>query len=93
MDQSGCKLSFPESQLRRMLNGKLMDLYNRIKQMKEIEAAGLENLEACPFCEYKVVIENEDEKLLWCRNEECSAVSCRECKRLVSPHLLLPRKA
>jgi hypothetical protein len=92
MDQSGCKLPFPDSQLQRILGGKLMDLYNRIKQTKEIEAAGLENLEACPFCDYKVVIENEDEKLLWCANQECLAVSCRFCKKLVSTlHIALQR--
>src|SRR5438477_44279 len=53
MDQSGCKLTFPESELQRMLSNKLMELYDRVKQMKEIEAASLENLEECPFCEYK----------------------------------------
>jgi len=63
MDQSGCNLAFPESELRRFLTPKLLDLYERVKQRRESEAAGLENLEECPFCEYKVVIENEDETL------------------------------
>jgi len=83
MDQSGCKLAFPESELRRFLTPKLFTLYQRVKQQKEIEAAGLENLEECPFCEYKVVIENEREKLFRCENAECGAVSCRECKKPV----------
>ncbi|KAH7929949.1 hypothetical protein BV22DRAFT_1028918 [Leucogyrophana mollusca] len=82
MDQSGCKLSFPESELERFLSPKLLELYHRVKQRKEIEAAGLENLEECPFCEYKCVIENEMEKLFRCENTECGAVSCRECKKL-----------
>jgi TRIAD3 protein (E3 ubiquitin-protein ligase RNF216) len=63
MDQSGCKELFPESELARMLPKSLMNLYHRLKQRKEIEAAGLEGLEECPFCEYKVVIENAEEKL------------------------------
>jgi hypothetical protein len=83
MDQTGCKLAFPVSELRRFLTPKLLELYDRVKQTKEIEAAGLENLEHCPFCEYKVVIDNPDEKLFRCENLECGAVSCRGCKKLV----------
>ncbi|KAF7338212.1 hypothetical protein MVEN_02046300 [Mycena venus] len=82
MDQGGCKLPFPATELNRFLTPKLMSLYERVKQTKEVEAAGLEGLEECPFCEYKCVIENEQEKLFACRNEECGAVSCRQCKQL-----------
>ncbi|ESK93036.1 ring finger [Moniliophthora roreri MCA 2997] len=82
MDQSGCKLPFPVSELRRFLPEKLMELYERIKQRKEIEMAGIEGLEECPFCEYKCVIENKEEKLFRCGNEEnCGAISCRQCKK------------
>ena len=84
MDQSGCKLPFPDSELRRFLTPKLLELYERVKQRKEIEAAGLEGLEECPFCEYKVVIENDHERLFRCENEACGAVTCRQCKKLVS---------
>ncbi|KAK0190321.1 hypothetical protein F5146DRAFT_1043758 [Armillaria mellea] len=83
MDQSGCKHPFPESELRRLLSPKLMELYERVKQRKEIEAAGLDGLEECPFCEYKCVIENPDEKLFRCGNDEtCGAVTCRSCKKV-----------
>lgn len=87
MDQSGCKLLFPESELRRFLSDKLLALYERVKQRKEIEAAELENLEECPFCEYKCVIENEQEKLFRCENQDCLAITCRECKKLVRLYL------
>lgn len=84
MDQSGCKHPFPESELRRLLSPKLMELYERVKQRKEIEAAGLDGLEECPFCEYKCVIENPNEKLFRCGNEEtCGAITCRSCKKVV----------
>ncbi|KAJ3908568.1 hypothetical protein F5879DRAFT_316503 [Lentinula edodes] len=82
MDQSECKLLFPVSELRRFLSDKLLELYERVKQRKEIEMAGLEGLEECPFCEYKCVIENPNEKLFRCGNEEtCGAITCRQCKK------------
>jgi E3 ubiquitin-protein ligase RNF216 len=84
MDQSNCKLLFPETELQRFLTPKLWALYERIKQRKDIEAAGLEGLEECPFCDYKVVIENTYEKLFRCENSDCAAVSCRQCKKPVS---------
>ena len=84
MDQSNCKLLFPDSELTRILPEKLLSLYHKVKQMKEIEDAGLEGLEECPFCDFKVVIDNADEKLFRCQNEGCMAVSCRACKKPVS---------
>lgn len=91
MDQSGCKLPFSVSELRRFLTPGLMELYDRVKQRKEVEMAGLEGLEECPFCEYKVVIENEEEKLFRCERRECGAVSCRGCKKLVRELLIFIR--
>jgi E3 ubiquitin-protein ligase RNF216 len=84
MDQSNCKEPFPEIELERVLPPKLLDLYYRIRQRKEIAAAGLENLEECPFCDFKYVIENPEEKLFRCQNEECRAITCRACKKPVS---------
>ncbi|KAI6141306.1 hypothetical protein BKA82DRAFT_733623 [Pisolithus tinctorius] len=81
MDQSGCELPFSESELKRFLSPKMLELFERVKQRKEIEAAGLENLEECPSCEYKCVIDNEMEKLFRCQNVECGAVTCRGCKK------------
>jgi len=70
-----------------VLDSKLMDLYERVKQQQEIENAGIDGLEACPFCEWKCVIEasNEEEKLFRCGNEDggCGIVSCRICKKEV----------
>lgn len=83
MDQSGCKLLFSDIELKRFLPEKLWSLYERVKQTKEIEAAGLDGLEDCPFCDFKLVIENDEEKLFRCQNEECRVVSCRACKKVV----------
>ncbi|OAX33874.1 hypothetical protein K503DRAFT_775130 [Rhizopogon vinicolor AM-OR11-026] len=81
MDQSGCELLIPQSQLERFLTPTLLDLYHRVKQRKEIEAARLENLEECPFCDYKCIMEDREEKLFRCENANCSVVSCRQCKQ------------
>lgn len=89
MDQSGCALPFPASELRRFLAPPLLALYERVKQRREIEAAGLANLEECPFCEYRCVIENDQEKLFRCENQDCMAVTCRECKKPVSCDVVL----
>ena len=92
---------FPLSELRRFLPEKTFDLWERIKQDKAIEQAGLEGLEvrvipptaysiitvraekSCPYCHYSIIIENEYEKLFRCQNEDCRAVSCRNCKKPV----------
>ncbi|KAG5646163.1 hypothetical protein DXG03_004216 [Asterophora parasitica] len=66
MDQSGCSALIPYSELNRFLPEKLMSLWERVKQRKDLEAAGLEDLEECPFCEWACV--NPDEKLLRCGN-------------------------
>jgi TRIAD3 protein (E3 ubiquitin-protein ligase RNF216) len=91
MDQGGCKEPFPETELKRVLTAKLLELYDRIKQRKEIAAADIEGLEECPFCDFKVVIENPEEKLLRCQHDDCLAITCRSCKKLVrdSRHILL----
>ncbi|KAF8300413.1 hypothetical protein DL93DRAFT_2122285 [Clavulina sp. PMI_390] len=82
MDQSGCKAAFPFSEVQRFLPEKNFILWERIKAEKSLEQAGIDGLESCPFCPYSVVIENEEEKLFRCENEDCMAVSCRKCKKL-----------
>jgi E3 ubiquitin-protein ligase RNF216 len=85
MDVSGCKMAFPDFELRRVLPDSLFGLYEAIRQRRDIEFAGLEGLEGCPFCDYKVVIDVdfETDKVLRCQNEVCEKVSCRRCKREV----------
>ncbi|KAI0256271.1 hypothetical protein BJV78DRAFT_450870 [Lactifluus subvellereus] len=82
IDISGCKMSFPDSELRRVLPGKLFELYEHIRQCREIELAELEGLEGCPFCDFKVVmdVDFQADKVLRCQNEECGKISCRKCK-------------
>jgi hypothetical protein len=78
-------MAFPDSELRRILPEALFKLYEHIRQRRDIEFAGLEGLEECPFCDYKVVmdVDIQIERVLRCQNEVCGKVSCRRCKKEV----------
>jgi TRIAD3 protein (E3 ubiquitin-protein ligase RNF216) len=84
MDGSGCKALFGEKEIQKVLTPKMANSYFALVQRKELEAAGIENLETCPFCEFAIVIENEQEKLFTCQHPACEVVSCRSCKKPVS---------
>ena len=87
IDRSGCTTPILESELRRFLPDGMMKLWERVKQRQDIEAAGLGGLAECPFCDYAVIIEDIEDKLLRCGNDDiCGVVSCRECKKPVSKH-------
>ncbi|ORX36468.1 hypothetical protein BD324DRAFT_651707 [Kockovaella imperatae] len=81
MDGSGCKALFPDSELKRLLPVKLLELYHRLKQAAELAQASIDGLESCPGCDYAAIIENPQEKLFKCENEACMQISCRQCKR------------
>lgn len=81
MDQSGCQVPFPLSELERFLPEKSLELYHRLQQAAELESAGIDDLETCPECSFAAVIDNPHEKLFHCLNPKCGKVSCRKCKR------------
>ncbi|KAF8956902.1 hypothetical protein BDZ97DRAFT_144963 [Flammula alnicola] len=85
MHSSGCAEPYDPSVLPRVLPRKLLEQYERVQQRLEIEQAGIEGLEECPFCEFKCVMEvsKEEDSLFWCANEEggCGLLSCRLCKK------------
>lgn len=49
------------------------------KALAEIKAAGIEELETCPFCDF-ASIPNESDKIFRCLNPDCMKESCRKCK-------------
>ena len=51
-----------------------------LELVEEVEAAGLEDLEKCPACNYATVIQDPGIKVLVCGNPECGKETCRECK-------------
>ena len=84
MHESGCQAEFAERDVKKVLVPKVANSYLALVQRKELEAAGLENLETCPSCEFAIVIENDNEKLFTCQHPDCETVSCRGCKKPVS---------
>ncbi|KAJ2928164.1 hypothetical protein H1R20_g8934, partial [Candolleomyces eurysporus] len=78
---SGCNVSFPDSELRRLLSPKLLLLYDKLNQQRELTEAEIEDLEECPFCDWACIIEMdvEEDVLFRCGNKEggCGVVSCR----------------
>ena len=84
MDISGCGLPFPDSELKKFLHSKLLSKYERVRQANEIKEAGFNGLQDCPHCDYRIVIEDPEETLFRCRDENCGAVTCLKCKKPVS---------
>ncbi|KAL9938848.1 hypothetical protein V8E36_002567 [Tilletia maclaganii] len=81
MDFEGCDFLFSDREVKKFLSEKSFELYENIKQEIEVNQAGIESLESCPFCPYSVDMGDvPDETLFRCENEACRKVSCRACK-------------
>ncbi|KAH7107635.1 hypothetical protein BKA62DRAFT_610679, partial [Auriculariales sp. MPI-PUGE-AT-0066] len=79
--EPACEASFSEAVLSRIIKSKTMELYHRVCARRDLQAAGLDGLEECPFCDYACVVENAEEKLFRCQREDCGEISCRKCKK------------
>lgn len=79
-DTSGCQSGFGRKQLRGVLGESIMDKLDTIQQRQEIEAAGIEGLHECPFCDFRAICPDvEEDREFRCCNPECEKVSCRLC--------------
>lgn len=54
--------------------------YDAIVQREELAESGIKNLHACPFCDNKVVIEQEGSSTFRCNG--CKRESCIHCKQV-----------
>ncbi|GAA5899738.1 hypothetical protein JCM6882_005425 [Rhodosporidiobolus microsporus] len=81
MSTSGCSSTFCEQEAQRFLPRKTLAALHKIRQEKEVDGAGIEGLEQCPFCPFAYIIENPDERLFHCQRDDCGVVSCRQCKK------------
>lgn len=75
-----CSAEFSLRMLQKLLEPSVFAKLLERRQQEEITAAGVENLESCPFCSYMVSMPNEDDKIFQCWNPDCMIDSCRKCK-------------
>ncbi|KAK2759160.1 hypothetical protein FQN54_003260 [Arachnomyces sp. PD_36] len=79
-DTSGCESGFGKSQLREAVSQDILDKLDYFQQRHEIDAAGIEGLQECPFCDFRAICPPvEEDREFRCFNPECMKVSCRLC--------------
>ena len=69
-----------EEAVKKALPSALFNKLQQKRQLEEVEAAGLEDLEKCPACSYATIIPDPAVKVLVCGNPECGKETCRECR-------------
>ncbi|XP_066260335.1 uncharacterized protein [Euwallacea similis] len=74
-----CQAEFSLQVLQNVLAPKLFSKLAQKKALAEVKAAGVDDLETCPFCEFANIPPPED-KLFRCLNPDCMKESCRLCK-------------
>ncbi|KAK6429475.1 hypothetical protein LTR95_014376 [Oleoguttula sp. CCFEE 5521] len=78
---AGCGAGFDPYQLNSLADKKLLERLAQLQQEKDIRDAGLDDLEECPFCDYKAILPPFEEDFEFrCANPDCNKVSCRRCK-------------
>ncbi|TPX66377.1 hypothetical protein SpCBS45565_g04531 [Spizellomyces sp. 'palustris'] len=83
LHNGGCESLFPPAAIAQFLPEKILKGYLKLCQEVDLERAGIPDFQACPFCPFGEIVSTnvEEDKLFYCRNEECMAVSCRKCNR------------
>ncbi|KAF5294533.1 hypothetical protein FQR65_LT10725 [Abscondita terminalis] len=76
---TNCSAYFSFQVLQAVLKPKVFSTITLKKQVQEVKAAGIEDLETCPFCDF-VTIPDRQDKLFRCLNPTCMKESCRQCK-------------
>lgn len=78
---AGCGAPFANDQLNKLSDKQLLEKLSQLQQEKDIREAGLDDLEECPFCDYKEILPPIEEDFEFrCKNPDCEQISCRRCK-------------
>ena len=75
-----CEATFSLSEIKNFLDEKTFKFYEKKAQFDELKQLGDPNLCYCPFCDFAMIIENPEERVFTCINNECLKESCRLCK-------------
>ncbi|KAI5195492.1 hypothetical protein E4T39_08194 [Aureobasidium subglaciale] len=78
----GCGDTFREPQLRLVPDAdSLVDELMHLRQEDDLRTAGIDDIEACPFCDFKTVcLPIEINFEFHCQFLDCGVTSCRKCK-------------
>lgn len=82
----GCSATFSMSQLRLAVSPRSIAKLEQYRQQAEIRLAvengTLDELEECPFCDFKAIVPTsvQEDREFRCANDSCGIVSCRLCK-------------
>lgn len=77
---SSCSGQFSENALRRALPPKEYVRYSRRSAALHAAASGLQDLVACPGCDFMVQMTDPTDCVVRCFDPECGKVTCRWCK-------------
>ena len=77
-----CEELFSLSVLQNALKSNTFSKWLSRIQIAELEQAGIEGMEQCPFCPFATIIDTppEENKHFVCQNPDCGKDSCRICK-------------
>ncbi|KAK8156267.1 hypothetical protein IWX90DRAFT_228017 [Phyllosticta citrichinensis] len=82
MDTGGCDAEFSRGQLKAFLDDKVFETLERLQQQEDLRNAGIEDLDECPFCDFKMICAPKlVDREFRCLNEDCAVVSCRLCRQ------------
>ncbi|KAJ6235757.1 e3 ubiquitin-protein ligase [Anaeramoeba flamelloides] len=75
-----CEFGFSLDMIKKAVPEKTWNLFERLVQEAEIREANIENLKKCPFCDFAVIIDNnENQTVFQCLNIQCKKKSCLLC--------------
>jgi len=79
-----CDQVFKLSTLQTILKANVFSKWLKKIQVDELERAGVEGLEQCPFCPFATIMNStpEDNKIFKCQNSDCAKESCRLCHEM-----------
>lgn len=72
-----CKSSYSPATLRHLLPTNVVTNMLQRAEQDRLKAAGVKNVQNCPFCDFAVMITNKYDKIFRCKNPDCMRESCR----------------
>jgi len=82
--EAGCEFEFSLGSARQFLDKKTLAFYERqscMQELRELKSSGAANVVECPFCDFALILENEEERVFRCKNPRCRKESCILCKQ------------